>query len=125
MVLERLCIVALVGLTVSMITLIIWNINCRERTSSNWETFTSLLHLQVIKCLEVDNCVNPVVALVKVNEARACTELLCRQAGGETELQRISGVDVQRLTNTMTLQERKIRAHPMFEHPLQSLASEQ
>lgn len=121
---DRVYVVAAVALIFGFITLIVWNVNARERSADNWETYTSLLHLQVLKCLEASHCGNAFIGLTKITEARVGVELLCRLTGGESELKRISGIDVVHLNNTITFYERQFRAHPSFKHPLQSLASE-
>jgi hypothetical protein len=125
MVLEKISIVAALAIGFGVICLIIWNVNVRERYSENWETFTSMLHLQVLKCIEANSISDPYLALLKISEAASCVALLSKLAGGDAELTKVSNIDVSRLINTMTFQERQIRKHLEPRHPvLDQLSSE-
>lgn len=100
---------------------LVWgHFNMRTSSSINAETYTTVIHRCVKLCIEASKINDPILALIKVTEARISLETMSKLTGGDTILGEISGTNIIKILNTINFQEQKIRSFlPVKEqHPL-------
>ncbi len=120
---ERAFLVASFVLICAFVAILAWNLHVRQEFAVNGETYISCLHAQILKAISAATTTDPLTALVLVSEAKTCIELLSKFTGGDSCLSRISGIDVTRVNNTITFQERQIRKHLPANNELHSFTT--
>jgi len=94
-----------------VLTILVWNISLRRKVHVDHEQYRTLVHVSIKECIEADGIEDPLIALLKLERAQTSLQTLAQLVGGMDTLKFLSGLDVKHIFNTITYQERKIRAY--------------
>ena len=94
-----------------IVAIFIDNIHMRKRVYVDYENYRTEMHHCITEALEADNeTASPYIGLIRIMRAQDRVRGMANLVNGPENLSRLSGFDVNKLLNTMTLSERQIRA---------------
>jgi len=95
----------------SVVGLIYWNFKIHQDVNVHRETYTTIVHMAVLQLIEAGKITDAHFAIAKISYAKAMLETVSKLAGGDAALKEITNLDIAKIINTATYQERQVRKY--------------